>query len=74
MLVYRDRICALEIWNECFRQISRMKKSEAREINAVLDRMPGWRRAEQMMRFGKDYGVQRGYVRERSSHPAVGAF
>lgn len=67
LLVYRDKICALEIWNECFRQYTRMKKSEAREINAVLDRIPGWRRAEQMMRFGKDYGVQRGYVRESSS-------
>ena len=62
-LVYRDRICALEIWNECFRQFTRMKKSEAREINAVLDRMPGWKRAEKTLRFGGDYGAQRGYTR-----------
>lgn len=64
-LMYRDRICALEIWNECFRQAgyNRMKKSDAREINSVLDRMPGWKRAEKSVRFGGDYGVQRGYVR-----------
>nr|WP_296439664.1 virulence-associated E family protein [uncultured Acetatifactor sp.] len=63
-LVYRDRICALEVWNECYRQFTRMKKSEAREINAALGRMPGWKRAEQPLRFGKDYGVQRGFVRD----------
>ena len=63
-LVYRDRICALEIWNECYRQFTRMKKSEAREINAALGRMPGWKRAERPLRFGGDYGLQRGYIRE----------
>ncbi len=63
-LVYRDRICALEVWNECYRQFTRMKKSEAREINAALDRMPGWKRAEGPLRFGSDYGLQRGYTRE----------
>ena len=63
-MVYRDRICALEIWNECFRQFARMKKSEAREINATLGRMPGWKRAERALRFGGDYGVQRGYIRD----------
>lgn len=63
-LVYRDRICALEVWSECFRQFTRMKKSEAREINAALDRMPGWKRAERPLRFGGDYGQQRGYIRE----------
>ena len=63
-LMYRDRICALEIWNECYRQISnRMKKSDSREINAILDRMPGWERAKSLIRFGSEYGLQRGYQR-----------
>lgn len=64
-LMFRSRICALEIWNECFRQTgySRMKKSDAREINNVLDRMPGWKRAEKPIRIGGEYGVQRGYIR-----------
>ena len=64
-LMFRDRICAIEIWNECYRQagFNRMKKSDAREINAILGRMPGWRRMEKMARFGGEYGPQRGYER-----------
>lgn len=64
-LMYRDRICALEIWNECYRQAgyNRMKKSDSREINAIMDLMPGWKREDKALRFGGEYGVQRGYVR-----------
>lgn len=64
-LMYRDRICALEIWDECYLQAgrTRMKKSDAREINAILERLPGWKRAEKVLRFGREYGVQRGFIR-----------
>lgn len=64
-LMYRNRICAIEIWNECYHQAgyNRMKKSDSREINAILDRLPGWRRAKNLMRFGGEYGPQRGYER-----------
>ncbi|MCI6553900.1 MAG: virulence-associated E family protein [Lachnospiraceae bacterium] len=63
-LVYRDRICALEIWNECFRMPghTRMKKSDAKEINSVLERMDGWERAKGVARFGGEYGLQRGFI------------
>lgn len=64
-LMYRSQICALEVWNECYRQAgyNRMKKSDAREINNILDRLPGWKRAEKTLRFGGEYGVQRGYIK-----------
>lgn len=64
-LVYRDRICAWEIWNECFRMAgyNRMKKSDAKEINGVLEKLPGWERQKAPLRFGGEYGHQRGFSR-----------
>lgn len=60
-LVERDRICAAEVWCELYcKNISDMRKSDARDINAVLDRMDGWERKS--MRFGAGYGsLQRGF-------------
>lgn len=62
--VPREKICALEIWVECFGgDIKFMKKSDAREINDILSGIEGWKRMEKTERFGKDYGVQRGYMK-----------
>lgn len=64
-LTERDRICAWEIWNECYGQAGyqQMKKSDSREINSILDRLPGWQRSKSPVRFGGEYGTQRGYLR-----------
>ena len=64
-LMYRDRICAWEIWNECFKMAgyNRMRKSDAKEINGVLERLQGWERQKGVIRFGGEYGAQRGFVR-----------
>lgn len=67
--MYRDRICAWEIWNECFRMAgyNRMKKADAKEINGALERLEGWERQKSAIRFGGEYGNQRGYVRCNNS-------
>lgn len=58
----RDRICAAEIWCECFRSdIKFMRQSDAREINGILASMPGWE--EYRGRFGP-YEMQRGFRRK----------
>ena len=64
-LMYRDRICAWEIWNECFKMpgYNRMRKSDSKEINGILERLPGWERPKGVMRFGGEYGSQRGFQR-----------
>ncbi len=62
-LMYRDRICAIEVWHECFMQINRMKKSDAREINSILEHLHGWQRTKSPLRFGGEYGHQRGYLK-----------
>lgn len=63
-MVERDKVCAAEVWCELYcKPISAMRKSDAREINAVLERLPGWRSIHG--RFGKAYGdKQRGFSKK----------
>jgi len=61
-VVERDYICAAEIWCECLgNEIKWMKQSDTREINNILNDIPGWIKDKKMRRCGKDYGPQRGY-------------
>lgn len=60
-LVKRDRISAIEVWCELFNgDIKMLKNAETREINAVISRIPGWKRCKDPWRFGP-YGTQRGF-------------
>ena len=62
--VHRDRICAAEIWCECFnKDISFMRRADVVEINSILDRLPGWKKDRNGRQYGKPYGFQRGYSR-----------
>jgi len=64
-LTERTRVCALEVWVECFGgDVRYMKKSDAREINDILARLDGWERmSSPSAAFGVGYGNQRGYKR-----------
>ena len=65
-MVPRSRVCALEIWCEALdRKKGDMRKTDAREINAILEHTPGWARAG-LQRAGAPYGHQRCYERENS--------
>lgn len=62
-LVPRTRVCALEIWCEALeRRKSEMRKTDAREINTILEQTPGWTRAGHQ-RAGDPYGLQRCFKR-----------
>lgn len=63
--VKRDRICAVELWCECFRQEKgKMKNSDAREINSILRRMPEWEE-QKGPRDTAAYGKQRMFTRSK---------
>jgi len=63
--VPRDRICAAEIWCECFgKDISLMRRADVVEINSILSRLPGWKKDRNGRQYGKPYGYQRGFFRE----------
>ena len=45
---------------------TRMKKSDSKEINSILERLPGWERPKGVIRFGGEYGSQRGFIKVTS--------
>ncbi len=64
-LVDRDRICAAEVWCECFYgDLKLMRRSDAVEINNILSDINGWKRTEGALRFGSYYGAQKGFIPE----------
>jgi predicted P-loop ATPase len=62
-LVHRTRVCVREIWQEALMMnLAMLDQQKARSISAVLNRLNGWQKGGSM-RFGKIYGVQKGYAR-----------
>ena len=65
--VPREKICAAEIWCECFgSDIKFMKRTDTLEINAVLAKIEGWEKSSAAIRFGTEYGVQKGFRRKNN--------
>lgn len=63
-LVERDRITAIEIWVECLGGDKKfMKPTDTREINAVLESIPGWKKTSSVLQIGDGYGKQRCFIR-----------
>lgn len=62
-LIPREKVCAVEIWAECFGSDSKyMKRADSTEINNILLCAKGWYRNKTPRRFGP-YGQQRGFER-----------
>ncbi len=60
-LMYRDKICAAEVWVECFNSdLKYLKRGDSIEINAILAGFEGWKKNKEKRRYGP-YGRQRGY-------------
>lgn len=61
-MVMRDKVCAVEILNECFgERLDDKTRYRTREINAILKKIPGWRIISAIS-VGP-YGKQRCYER-----------
>ena len=56
----RDRVCVMEIWQDCLDQPGSPRPFDRRRIGAVMNALPGWERVSSM-RFGDRFGVQRGW-------------
>ncbi|MFR4441497.1 MAG: VapE domain-containing protein, partial [Hungatella sp.] len=60
-LVPREKVCAAEIWVECYgSELKYMKRSDSMEINNILQSFRGWEKTKTPRRFGP-YGQQRGF-------------
>lgn len=63
-IVDRDRVCALELWMVLFEgKRQSLTNAQAREINDILQNLPGWEPSKNKLRFGRYFGVQQAYVR-----------
>lgn len=63
-LVGRTKICATEVWCELLHgDLKLFTQVQAREINAVLSRMSGWKK-NRGLNYPGSYGRQRGFVPE----------
>lgn len=61
--VRRSKVCAAEIWCECFGgDLRNMRRSDSVEINSVLQNISGWDKSPKAIRFGAEYGVQKGFI------------
>lgn len=62
-LIGRDRVCAMEIWAECFGGDPRyMQRRDSMEINNILLGLKDWEKEKTSGRHGI-YGTQRGFRR-----------
>lgn len=69
-LVPRDRICAQEIWLEALGGDKRgLKRAEAMRINSILDQLEGWKKCNDVYRFGPHGRVKGGYIRQEFCSP-----
>ncbi|SDY13832.1 virulence-associated E family protein [Eubacterium barkeri] len=58
----RDRICAAEVWCECFQNdLKLMGQRDARDINGILAGLKNCKKFKSTARFGGPYGTQRGF-------------
>lgn len=66
--VERKRVCALELWCELFGgSRGTLSNADAREINGILERLPGWERTPFPVTISKEYGRQRAFIKVQQS-------
>ena len=60
-MIKRTKICALEIWVECFgKDAGAIRRMDTVEINNILSNIKGWERFKTVQRFG-EFGRQKGF-------------
>lgn len=64
----RTKVCALEIWCEALNGEARyFKQSDAREINAIIEKTGGWKKAG-VITIGAPYGRQKGFRKDATDY------
>lgn len=58
----RDKVCIIEIWQDCFGMNDAPKRHEANRISAILNNHPNWDRVDNPRRFGSRFGRQKCWV------------
>lgn len=59
-----DKVCVLQVWCEVFgKDKASLRPLDSVRINETLVALPDWDRHPSTIRFGKEYGRQRGFIR-----------
>lgn len=61
----KQRVCAIQIWQEALGEEGRPQKWQTTEINDIVSQMPEWERMKSPYRFSPSIGNQRGFQRRR---------
>ena len=70
-LVPRAKVCVREVWQEALTMnLAALDQQKARAVAAALNRLGDWKKCG-AMRFGKVYGIQKGYVRSVTERPEI---
>ncbi len=67
----KQRVCALEIWQEALGEQGRPPKWQATAINDIISRLPEWERMKNNSTFGR-HGKQRGFMRKSTTESTTG--
>ena len=68
-LVKRTKVCVREIWQEALNMgLAMLDQQKSRAISSTLNRLGGWQKGGSI-RFGKVYGVQKGYTKTVTETP-----
>lgn len=63
----KQKTCVMEIWCELFKGDPKaLTPILSREINDILRSLDEWEPAKGGLRFGKNYGIQRAYIRKQN--------
>lgn len=66
--VYRDKVCALEIWCEMFNGEQKdLPRQKSKEINDIIEKTGEWIRAKSTLYLGTIYRHQRGFTRKNKT-------
>lgn len=59
----RDRVCALEIWEDCLKMRNDIRQHDRRRIAAIMRNADLWESHQGQIRFGSRFGRQKGWVK-----------
>ena len=63
-LIHRDKVCIIELWEDCLDMKGTPKRHESVRIAAILNRNPDWKKTVSNKRFGKRFGRQRAWMND----------
>jgi len=59
----REKVCAVEIWEDCLKMRQDIKQIDRRRIAGIIKKADAWEKIDHQTRFGGRFGKQKGWRR-----------